>query len=157
PADARASLLPKLKDIYRNENDPGLHASVEWLLRVWKEEDWQKQVKEEWSKNTEGRARRIEGIQQELKASRAGSAAGVPPQWYVNSQGQTMVVIPGPVEFLMGSPPTEYDRRSDETQHQQRIGRTFAIAATSVTKEQFLRFQPNFSHNEMRRFPNPNC
>ena len=30
-----------------------------------------------------------------------------PPQWYVNGQGQTMVVIPGPVEFMMGSPPTE--------------------------------------------------
>jgi hypothetical protein len=30
-----------------------------------------------------------------------------PPQWYVNGQGQTMVLIPGPVDFLMGSPKTE--------------------------------------------------
>ena len=33
-----------------------------------------------------------------------------PPQWYVNGQGQTMVVIPGPVEFVMGSPTTEAGR-----------------------------------------------
>ena len=32
------------------------------------------------------------------------------PQWYVNGQGQTMVVIPGPVEVRMGSPATEVGR-----------------------------------------------
>src|SRR5215470_3422358 len=31
PADARTSLLPKLKEIYGEEDDPGLHAAVEWL------------------------------------------------------------------------------------------------------------------------------
>jgi formylglycine-generating enzyme required for sulfatase activity len=68
-----------------------------------------------------------------------------------------MVVIPGPVEFVMGSPPTETDRRSDEVQHKRRIGRTFALAAKPVTKEQFLRFLPKFSHPEMRRYPEPTC
>ena len=33
-------------------------------------------------------------------------------RWYVNSQGQTFAVIEGPVEFRMGSPPTEPDRDS---------------------------------------------
>ncbi len=40
-----------------------------------------------------------------------------------------MVVIPGPVEFVMGSPPTEAGRESRENQHKKRIGRTFALAA----------------------------
>ena len=31
-------------------------------------------------------------------------------RWFVNSQGQTFAVIEGPVEFRMGSPPTEPDR-----------------------------------------------
>ena len=31
-------------------------------------------------------------------------------RWYVNSQGQTFAVIEGPVEFRMGSPPTEPER-----------------------------------------------
>src|SRR5262249_32035616 len=72
-------------------------------------------------------------------------------------QGQTMVVFPGPVEFVMGSPLTAKDRRSDQRQHKQQISRTFALAATSVTKEQFLRFQRSFSHNEFRRYPYPTC
>src|SRR5262249_9402679 len=80
-----------------------------------------------------------------------------PPQWYVNGQGQTMVVIPGPVEFMMGSPPTEEGRQARELQHKKRIGRTFAIAAKPVTKEQFLRFLPTFDHPEMRRYPDPTC
>ena len=39
--------------------------------------------------------------------------------WYINGQGQTIVVIPGPVEFWMG----EADER-----HRSRIGRSFALA-----------------------------
>src|SRR5262249_36181670 len=78
------------------------------------------------------------------------------PQWYVNSQGQTMVVIPGPVDFVMGSPDTE-EGRGAATQHNRRIGRSFALAATAVTKEQFLRFRPGFSHNQMMRYPEPTC
>ena len=68
-----------------------------------------------------------------------------------------MVVIPGPVEFVMGSPPTEVNRRDDEPQHKKRIGRTFAIAAKSVTMEQYRRFDAKFSHSEMRRYPDPTC
>ena len=65
--------------------------------------------------------------------------------WYVNGQGQTMVVIPGPVEFLMGSPPTEAGREGGPEedramQHRKRIGRSFAMAAKEVTVEQFLQF-----------------
>ena len=36
-------------------------------------------------------------------------------RWYVNGQGQTFAVIDGPVEFDMGSPPTEPERRDDGT------------------------------------------
>jgi len=79
------------------------------------------------------------------------------PQWYVNTQAQTFVVIPGPVEFVMGSPLTEADHNDNEVQHKKRIGRTFALAATPVTKEQFLRFLPTFSNSEMKRYPGPTC
>jgi eukaryotic-like serine/threonine-protein kinase len=111
---------------------------------------------DEWAQGKEQREKRLEGIQKQL-ASRVASAAGEPPQWYVNGQGQTMVVVPGPVEFVMGSPPTEADRRIIELQHNRRIVRGFALAATSVTKEQYLRFKPSFRHNEMGRYPEPTC
>lgn len=69
-----------------------------------------------------------------------------------------MVVIPGPVEFEMGSPTAEVERkRDDELPHKRRIPRTFALAAKAVTKEQFLRFDSTFDHPEMRRFPDPKC
>ena len=52
----------------------------------------------------------------------------------MNSLGQTFVVIDGPVEFMMGSPPTEPDRFDDEIQHRVVIPRRFAIAAKEVSK-----------------------
>ncbi len=62
----------------------------------------------------------------------------VPAGWYVNGQGQTMVVIPGPVEFDMGSPAGEEDRHANETLHRVRIGRTFAIASKPVKVARYL-------------------
>ena len=152
-AEARNALLPNLQGIYLYAADPGLHAAAEWLLRTWKEEAWLKQTNEEWAKDKEQRDKRIDGITQML----AKDKEQTPPQWYVNGQSQTMVVIPGPVEFVMGSPTTEVDRRDEEPQHKKRIGRTFALAATPVTKEQFLRFRPTFMHNEFKRYPEPTC
>jgi eukaryotic-like serine/threonine-protein kinase len=132
PPASRTSLLPKLQTIYPTDADPGLHAAAEWLLRTWKQEAWLNQVNEEWAKDKEQRPKRLQAIQQQLKASRAASAPGIQPQWYVNGQGQTMVVIPGPVEFVMGSPTSEAGRVPNENQHRRRIGRTFALAAKSV-------------------------
>ena len=151
--DARNALLPKVQEMYRAASDPGLHAACEWLLRRWKQEAWLTQVNAVWAKDKEQRDKRLEGIGKLL----AKEKEKTPPQWYVNSQGQTFVVIPGPLQFTMRSPPTQKDRQPDEMQHQKRIGRTFALAATAVTKEQFLRFQPTFGHARMMDFPDPTC
>src|SRR5262249_22927922 len=84
----------------------------------------------------EGRDRRSEKLQELVTKDRDRT----PPQWYVNSRGQTMVVIPGPVEFLMGSPPAEEGRQPGESQHQRRIGRTVALGAKAVTVREFRQF-----------------
>ncbi|MSR59839.1 MAG: formylglycine-generating enzyme family protein [Planctomycetaceae bacterium] len=139
--DARQALFAKLQGIYRTQADPGLHAACEWLLRTWKQEAWLNQVNEEWAKDQEQRVKRLEGIQQLLTKD----AEETPPQWYVNGQGQTMVVIPGPVEFMMGAPPTEKGRQQYEPQHKKRIGRTFALAAKSVTVEQYRQFDKGYT------------
>jgi serine/threonine protein kinase/formylglycine-generating enzyme required for sulfatase activity len=152
PAASRPAVLAKVQALYRGEEDPGLHAAAEWLLRRWQQESWLKRVNEEWAKDKEGRDKRFAKIQELVKKDRERT----PPQWYVNGQGQVMVVIPGPVEFLMGSPVTE-EGRALETQHKRRIGRSFALAAKAVTKEQYLRFQPKFSHAQMMRYPDPTC
>jgi formylglycine-generating enzyme required for sulfatase activity len=153
PPDAREALLPKLQGIYRTASDPGLHAAAEWLLRTWKQEPWLKQVTGEWAKDKERRAKRLSAIQQFVQKNKEKT----PPQWFVNCQGQTMVVISGPVEFFMGSPTTEANRRAAEVLHQRRIARAFALAATPVTKEQFLRYSPTFTHREFNCYPEPTC
>jgi hypothetical protein len=134
--DNRKALLPKVQDIYRTASDPGLHASAEWLLRQWKEETSLKQMNDGWKKDREQREKRMEEIKQML----AEEKEKTPSQWYVNGQGQTMVVIPGQVEFMMGSPITEKERDEIEVPHRKRIGQTFALAAKSVTVEQYRRF-----------------
>jgi formylglycine-generating enzyme required for sulfatase activity len=137
--DTRKVLLPKLQDLYRTDSDPGLRAAAEWLLRTWHQEAWLKQVNAGWAKAKEERGKRLESIRQHLSKDK-----GMSPQWYVNGQGQTMVVIPGPVEVVMGSPPTEADRDEDERQQKMWIGRTFALASKSVTVEQYRQFDKGY-------------
>jgi formylglycine-generating enzyme required for sulfatase activity len=138
--EGKELILQQLKDMYRTADDPGLHAAAEWLLRTWKQEDWLKQINEEWAKDAEQRDKRLDCIKQLL----TNDDEKMPPQWYVNGQGQTMVVISGSVQVLMGSPLTEEGRQDEERQHNRWIGRTFALSAKSVTVEQYRQFDNHF-------------
>lgn len=67
------------------------------------------------------------------------------PDRFEGPEGLSFVVIRGPVEFQMGSPVGEVGREPasdspDETQHQARIPRSYAIATLEVTVGQFRRF-----------------
>src|SRR5262249_50933397 len=117
-AAERDALLTTLLGWYRDDPDPGLHSAVASLFHPWE------------------RGSRLVAVDKELASGKVVGGR----RWYVNGQGQTMVVIPGPVEFLMGSPPTEAGRSADEVQHWRRIDRAFSIGATPVTLEQFGRF-----------------
>ena len=112
-------LISKLLDLYRNDLDSGIHGAAEWTLRQWKQQEKLKQLDAELMKVKDWGDRR----------------------WYVNGQGQTFAVIEGPVEFRMGSPPTDTERIGDnEPLRRMAIPRRFAIAAKEVTVEQFQRF-----------------
>ena len=97
-------------------------------------------MNDEWAKDQEQQKRRLDSIGQALAKDKEKAQ----PQWYVNTQGQTFVVIPGPVEFMMGSPPTEAGRLDQERQHKRRISRHFAVAAKSVTLAEYQRFDPEY-------------
>ena len=60
-----------------------------------------------------------------------------------HSSGLTMTLIEGPVEFLMGTPPTEKSEWSGEIQHRATINRSFAIGTTEITAEQYRPYQPD--------------
>jgi formylglycine-generating enzyme required for sulfatase activity len=138
--DARAGLLPKLQEMYKTSPDPGLHAATEWLLRTWGQEDWLRQINNEWTKDKPQREQHLRQIRETL----ASEKEKTPPTWYVTGQGETMTVIPGPVTFLMGSPEGEVGRSEGESQHRKRIGRTFCVSAKPVTAEQFTQFDKGY-------------
>jgi eukaryotic-like serine/threonine-protein kinase len=133
--DDRKALVPKLQEMYRTATDPGLHASSEWLLRTWQQEAWLNQVNEEWAKDKKQREKRLDGIGKAL----AKDKEKTPPQWYVNGQGETMVVVPKPGEFWMGE---------GNEKHRRKIDRSFAIGSKEVTVEQFLRFRKEHPYHK---------
>jgi serine/threonine protein kinase/formylglycine-generating enzyme required for sulfatase activity/tetratricopeptide (TPR) repeat protein len=114
----REPLTAKLLDLYRNDPDAGIHGAAEWTLRKWGQQGKLKELDAQLMKVKDWGERR----------------------WFINGQGQTFAVIEGPVEFRMGSPPTETDRYASETPRRMVIPRRFAMAAKEVTVEQFQRF-----------------
>ena len=111
--------MEQLREIYRNDPDAGIHGAAEWTLRQWKQQEKLQAADAELMKQKDRGERR----------------------WFVNSQGQTFVVIEGPVEFRMGSPPTDTEHiAGNEAPRRMRIPRRFAIAAKEVSVEQFQRF-----------------
>ena len=109
---------PGCSDLYRNDPDAGIHGAAEWALRQWKNDEKLAAIDAQLSKLKDPGQRR----------------------WFVNSLGQTFAVIDGPVEFMMGSPPSEPERDSDERSHRVIIPRRFAIATKEVSKEQWDAF-----------------
>jgi eukaryotic-like serine/threonine-protein kinase len=139
PVD-RNTVLSMVQELYKSERDPGLHAAAEWLLRTWNQGGWLKEVNDGWAKASRGRRRpETGGVRGGGPPPQEPPVAHAPgsPRWYVNSQGQTFVVLPGPVEFQMGSPKTEMNREDRELPHRRRIGRSFALASTAVTLAQY--------------------
>jgi eukaryotic-like serine/threonine-protein kinase len=134
PPGEKERLVAELQRLYQTAPDPGLRTAAEWLLRHWKQEAWLKEVDEQWARDNARLKQRLDAVQAEL----ANAKGRAQPQWYVDGQGQTMVVIPGPSVFLMGSPLSEDGRRDNERQHYKRIGRTFALGAKTVTQGQYL-------------------
>ena len=110
-------LLEKLLDLYRNDPDPGLHAAAEWTLR-----------------------RSVQGAEID-RIDRQVAQRGIHGDfgWYVNTHGHTMMVVPGPAQFLMGSP-SDGRERTEQRRHSRRIRGSFSIAAKETTAEQFRAF-----------------
>src|SRR5262249_47482664 len=99
--------------LYRRDPDPGVHSAAGWTLRQFHAQDRVKTLDVE--------------LQQPPKANDQEHR-----RWFVNSQGQTFVLIEGPVEFLMDEA---------ERVRKVRISRRFAVATHEVTLEQFQRFR----------------
>jgi formylglycine-generating enzyme required for sulfatase activity len=125
PAE-REALAPRLLEWYRDGPDPGTHGAAGWLLRHW------------------GQQEKVEGIDRELAT---GQVKG-DRQWYVNRQGQTMMLVP-PGEF-------ENDSAGPDKRVKVRVERRFALAAREVTVAEFLRFRKD--HQYFKQYaPDEDC
>jgi serine/threonine protein kinase/formylglycine-generating enzyme required for sulfatase activity len=130
-ASEREKLVARLHAMFQQDPDSGVHAAADWLLRKL------------------GQTAEIE----RFDAALADSGPQGERRWHVNRQGQTMIVIPGPVEFDMGAPYYEPEKGWNEILHRRRIARTIVVAAKEVTYEQWARFlveHPEIEHPEHR-------
>jgi formylglycine-generating enzyme required for sulfatase activity/predicted Ser/Thr protein kinase len=66
-----------------------------------------------------------------------------------NSIGMKLVLIP-PGAFMMGSPASERERRSDETRHRVTLSKGFYLGATEVTNGQYRRFKANHDSKDYK-------
>ncbi len=111
-------MVRELLHLFREDTDPGVHSAAEWaLLRLERDAD-------------------------ALKASNELASSGIVAdrQWYITRTGHTMMVVPGPTQFMMGTPPGAAEFRADETRHAQSIPRSFSIASRETSVAQFSRF-----------------
>ncbi len=106
----------ELLHLYRDDPDAGVHGAAAWALIRW------------------GMQERVTSIDSELSHLKDRGTR----RWEVNSLGQTLVVVDGPLDFQMGSPPSEPDSdRNEEVSHSRHIPRRFAISSTEVSVAEF--------------------
>jgi serine/threonine protein kinase/formylglycine-generating enzyme required for sulfatase activity len=118
---------------YVADSDPGVHSAAELLLRRWGSD-----------------------ALPALGSERGSAVLANERGWEQGPNGHTFVFLPGPVEFLMGSPPDEPKRFEYETRHYRRIDRSLMVATTETTVEQFRAFKPDHQSDE-RYFGEPSC
>ena len=111
--DLRKSVLDDLDRLYGHDPDPGVHSASAWTLRQYQAQDHFKYLDAE--------------LRDPTKTNDTAH-----PRWFMNSRGQTFVVVDGPVEFLMDE---------GERARNVRIVRRFAVATHEVTLEQFQKFR----------------
>ena len=135
----RELLTVPLTEAFRRHPDSGTHSAIAWLFRQWGDE----------------------GRVQEITKDLAADPPDADRDWYVNSELMTMVILRDPPVFRMGSPETEPKRDDGERLHRRKIDRDYAIGATEVTANQFLRYansDPNCDFEQQAGYgPDPDC
>jgi eukaryotic-like serine/threonine-protein kinase len=113
PPSEREKLATRLEALYRDDPEPGIHAASGWLLVVW------------------GQQKRLAAIDQELACGKPVDSR----HWYVDSLGQTFVLIP----------PGRFERGTGPTRSKISIDHGLAIAAREVTVTEFRRFRKEYT------------
>src|SRR5580704_5121776 len=136
----RRTLVNKLSAFYRNDPDPGVHSAAGWTLAQYEALDTVTRLDAELRKATFERT--------------AAKDSGTNRRWFINSQGQTFVLVNGAMASLMGD---KHSLMGDQRGPNRAASvYRFAIATHEVTVAQFLKFTT--SYVQIRRYaPEPDC
>ena len=113
--DLRRQLVATLDRVYCQDPDAAVHSAARWTLGAWGEKPTLRPADAEIATERDMKRR----------------------NWFTNSQGQTFIVINGPVEFVMGVKEFATGPRQVQLRH------NFAVASHEVTVKQFRQFRPD--------------
>lgn len=130
-----SSLLRLLTEVRRlsgggADSAPGTHVAAHWLLTKWNQPALPRPVTS--VTQTEGR------------------------KWWLDSEGNTMLLMPRVSQFRMGAPDTEEGRGDLEVERDVELTRQLAVSMCEITVEQFRRFSPGH-HLDGRVCPVDTC
>ncbi len=123
PPHALDGLAGAVRDLYLKHPHPAVHSAAELLLRRW---GWGDVLKD------------CNDILQKQPGRPDGR------RWELGPNDHTLVIVPGPIVYRMGSPTAEEGRFDYENQHVRRIDRSIAVATREVTIKQYREFDPTF-------------
>jgi formylglycine-generating enzyme required for sulfatase activity len=126
--DPSRPMIQRLLSLYQRDPDPGTRSAAEWTLRRF------------------GHAEQLARADSQSVNTRYDGSR----RWFVNQRGHTMIVIPGPTEYLMGSASSSVPGRGDEKAHTRWI-HGFCLANKETTQDQFRSFlasRPAVDHQE---------
>ena len=81
PPKSRDPMVQKLRTIYAEDADAGMHAATEWLLRHWQDDAWLKQVNDAWTKGKDAQDKRLKKIEQQMAKAKPGRAPAPKARW----------------------------------------------------------------------------
>jgi eukaryotic-like serine/threonine-protein kinase len=118
-------LIERLIRLLRESPNQAERSAAEWLLRRW------------------GHSQRVAELNQTLaETTPRGTDLSQDRDWYVTAAGQTMIVVNGPVSFVVGSPKNEPEREEwERLMTKSQITYSFAVSANEITMEQFRQFR----------------
>ena len=108
-------LVENLSALYRNDPDPGVHSAAGWTLRRYQA------------------GQLVIRLDADLRKS---NAVGTNRRWFINSQGETFIIVDGPVDFVMGHKLVGEKKIT--------IDHRFAVAIYKVTVEEFQKFRSGY-------------
>ena len=130
-----ATLIESARNLYFHDPDSGVHSAAEVVATRWGDPG----LLGRWEEQLGGDGSPVQGR-----------------GWVLAPNGQTLVILRGPLIFRMGSPEDETWRLANETPQVRRIDRSIAVATKEVTVEQFRRFNPAHPQ-DLRHSTEPGC